>query len=84
MFRIFKRKCWQPNDAWPSGYEPYARPMDSCPTYAEVDTRKDAVEICGDRNEHWRAMEFKVSAGVATKAQLKRYYMTYRYEWTET
>jgi len=57
MFRVFKRRSWKPNPAWPHGCEPQAVPADSCRTVARFNTREEARDFCTEHNDRLPADE---------------------------
>ena len=83
MIKIFKRPCWKRNPDWPDGYEPLAVSVDSCRTLQTVGSDQEARMICSQKNAVWRKHMDKVNAGTATPTQIRTYYESVRYEFTD-
>ncbi len=83
MFRVFSRPVWQKNINWPNTYEPYARSMDDCRTIQKFKTRGEAIDYCDLKNKKWRGYHNAVHNYFATPTQMRMYYESNRYEWTE-
>jgi hypothetical protein len=57
--------------------------MDECRTLAEFDDRDEAIEYCGERNHKWKKHIERVRLGTASPTQIRTYFASDRYEFTE-
>lgn len=83
MLKIFKRKCWRKNGNYANGYEPIGIPVESCRVVTTADTPEEAREICTEANKPWRNLAHKMSSGFPTAREIKTYFESPRFEYTE-